>query len=318
MYIDFEDYRPSTPTLGSAISRREGILLSIIGHLVFVILILTAPRLPFFQQMVAEQEKQAELARKAELERQRQEQRFVFVQPRRDIKALRPPPTSALSDENRVARAPERAEHPTNRLPYSRGNSPNMVEALPRSEANARPPAEPEVEQNPGEGNAAASVPFQGRLPSPSPQSPAAGAGTGTGSLRDALQNLQKFVQNENFSNPTGDGGSPDPSIQFDTKGVDFGSWIRRFVAQIKRNWFIPYAAMALKGNVVLTFNVHKNGAITDLSVHRPSTVDAFTNSAYNALLSSNPTQPLPPEYPADKAFFTVTFYYNEAPPQTP
>jgi len=23
----------------------------------------------------------------------------------------------------------------------------------------------------------------------------------------------------------------------------------------------------------------------------------------------------LPPEYPSDRAFFTVTFYYNEAPP---
>ena len=31
-----------------------------------------------------------------------------------------------------------------------------------------------------------------------------------------------------------------------------------------------------------------------------------------NALLASNPTEPLPPEYPDDKAFFTVTFYYNE------
>jgi hypothetical protein len=43
--------------------------------------------------------------------------------------------------------------------------------------------------------------------------------------------------------------------------------------------------------------------------------VDAFNNAAYNALAASNPTQPLPPEYPSDKAFFTVTFYYNESPP---
>ena len=28
-----------------------------------------------------------------------------------------------------------------------------------------------------------------------------------------------------------------------------------------------------------------------------------------------SPTQPLPPEYPSDHAFFTVTFYYNETPP---
>jgi hypothetical protein len=32
-------------------------------------------------------------------------------------------------------------------------------------------------------------------------------------------------------------------------------------------------------------------------------------------LLASDPTTPLPPEYPDDKAFFTVTFYYNESPP---
>ena len=31
-----------------------------------------------------------------------------------------------------------------------------------------------------------------------------------------------------------------------------------------------------------------------------------------------NPTQPLPPEYPSDKAFFTVTFFYNETPRLTP
>jgi len=31
--------------------------------------------------------------------------------------------------------------------------------------------------------------------------------------------------------------------------------------------------------------------------------------------MTSNPVDPLPPEYPSEKAFFTVTFYYNERPP---
>jgi TonB family protein len=105
------------------------------------------------------------------------------------------------------------------------------------------------------------------------------------------------------------------PAIQFDTKGVEFGPWVRRFIAQIKRNWFVPYAAMTMHGHVVLTFNVHKDGSITDLQVLAPSDVESFNHAAYNALVSSSPTQPLPPEYPADKAFFTVTFYYNETPP---
>ena len=70
-----------------------------------------------------------------------------------------------------------------------------------------------------------------------------------------------------------------------------------------------------MSGNVVLTFNVHMDGALTDLAVERPSTVDAFTNSAFNAIRGSNPTYPLPPEYPEDQVFFTVTFYFNERPP---
>ena len=59
--------------------------------------------------------------------------------------------------------------------------------------------------------------------------------------------------------------------IQFDSKGVDFGPWLRRFVAQVKRNWFVPQAAMIMKGHVVITFNIHRNGAITDIEVKQPS-----------------------------------------------
>jgi TonB family protein len=123
---------------------------------------------------------------------------------------------------------------------------------------------------------------------------------------------LSKFAQQEVFDNPNGGGGGSSGAIQFDSKGVEFGPWIRRFVAQVKRNWFVPYAAMSLRGHVVITFNVHRSGAITDLTVIGPAPVDSFNNAAFNALVSSNPTEPLPTEYPSDKAFFTVTFYYNE------
>ena len=141
----------------------------------------------------------------------------------------------------------------------------------------------------------------------------AAQRGPSPGVLADAIRNVQKYVEKEGFANLQG-GQSQDiaPSIQFDTKGVEFGPWLRRFIAQIRRNWFIPYAAMSLRGHVVVTFYVHKDGRISELKVLKPSTVDAFTNSAYNAMASSNPTTPLPPEYPDDRAFFTVTFYFNE------
>ena len=150
--------------------------------------------------------------------------------------------------------------------------------------------------------------------PQPS-ETPGQGRGTGVGVIADAIRNVQKYAQKDGFVNLQG-GAEQDfaPSIQFDTKGVEFGPWLRRFVAQIRRNRFIPYAAMSMRGHVVLTFNVHKDGSITDVTVVKPSSIDAFTRSAQNAILASNPTVQLPPEYPDDRAFFTVTFYFNESP----
>jgi hypothetical protein len=46
-----------------------------------------------------------------------------------------------------------------------------------------------------------------------------------------------------------------------------------------------------------------------------PSDVDGFNNAAFNALAATSPTLPLPEEYPSEKAFITVTFFYNETPP---
>ncbi|TAK13955.1 MAG: TonB family protein, partial [Acidobacteria bacterium] len=85
-----------------------------------------------------------------------------------------------------------------------------------------------------------------------------------------------------------------------------------RFEARVRRNWFIPMAAMTLHGRVSITFYVHRNGALTELEVVRVSGVDSFDSAAFNALKLSNPVDPLPAAYPDDKALFTVTFLYNE------
>jgi hypothetical protein len=321
MYFDFEDYRPDISPVGRAISWREGVLLSIIFHLALVVVILLSPRLFFVDPAVAR-------ARALALEQQqeRQQPRFVFVQPREDFKALKPPDRAEFSDQDRQARAREQAKKPTNPMPLSRGNTPERVERAEEQAARGRgPEPEPSVGQQtraePAPDDPSSQAPKLPDTPSamqlPSNRVPSGGR-AGGGSLGDAIRNLQRYVQNDQFENLQGGaGGSPDPGIQFDTKGVEFGPWIRRFIAQVKRNWLIPNAAMMMKGHVVITFNVYKSdGHITDLTVIGPSQIDAFNNAAYGALVASNPTVPLPPEYPADKAFFTVTFFYNEEPRQ--
>jgi TonB family protein len=320
MYFDFEDRGWDFTTINRALSWREGIFLSIIVHLLLIMLVILKPEWPL-TGMTPE-----EVAQQAELKRQRERdaaQRFVFVAPRQDIEAKRPPPTPNLSDKNRMAQAPEQSKDATNTLPYSRGNTPERVETPasptppPADESNGgRDPRSGQQTTTGQDGNLGGSTVILPGSPDAGPKGPSGRPGGLQGTIGDALRNLQRYTQGERYDNPQGGGGAFGPAIQFDTKGVEFGPWVRRFIAQIKRNWFIPYAAMAMKGHVVITFYVHKDGSISQLAVPGPCNVEAFNNAAYNALATSNPTYPLPPEYPADRAFFTVTFYYNEIPPQ--
>ncbi|WP_239488976.1 TonB family protein [Luteitalea sp. TBR-22] len=339
-------------------SRREAVLLSVFLHVGLFLLLLFAPEIPFVKQLLMQQaeQQQAEIERQQALamQQQRQQPRFVFVQPKIDMKAARPKDTASLADQDRVAQTMQRAPNATNDQPFSRGNSLEFVEKqsakdLARGKGPAPEPSESPREMPAQQARAAQPTPPQNQAtPSQNPASTdgvnvrdgqsglLARGDTGVvanpqarnspasatpamrppgGSLGQALKNLEKYVQNEAFNNPNG-GNSPfGPYIQFDTKGVEFGPWIRRFVAQIKRNWLIPEAAMVMRGHVVVTFNVHKDGRITDIAIKQPSGIDAFDRAAANSLQWSNPTTPLPPEYPSPPAFFTVTFYYNEQPP---
>ena len=312
MYFDFEDRRPDTPILERPLTKLEQILLTIIAYLLIVIAIIVYPKLPYV--------KAAELARKQALERQReilQAQRepmqFVFAKPKVELQRM-PDRPKFLSDESHKASTTEKVVVPKNDLPASRGNTPERTIA---DASRAEPQPEPPQQQSapPASNPNALALPTNTQStiarndPSNNPilQRP-------PGVLSDAIRNVQKYSQGESLQNVQGSGDFG-PSIQFDTKGVDFGPWMRRFIAQIRRNWFVPYAAMSLRGHVVLSFNVHRDGTITDLQVLQPSAIDAFTKSAFNAVKLSNPTVPFPPEYPDEQGRFIVTFYFNETPP---
>jgi TonB family protein len=317
MYFDFEDYRPDITPVQSAISWREGVLLSVILHLLAVIVLLASPRLFPYDEAAARR-----VAAALALEQQpREAPRFVYVAPYIDRRAPAPPPKGDASDQDRVASAPERAAKPENQLPRSRGNSFDRVESSPPPEiARGRgpdPDAPPQIEQQAPPEPPTRLPESQSALniPSPRPQEQPRISG---GLFGEALRNLRRTMESEQFNNPQGGLGAIGPGIQFDTKGVEFGPWLRRFVEQVKRNWqpLIPNAAAYVKGHVVLTFNIHKDGTITDLVIAAPCPVEGFNNAAYGAMRASNPTYPLPPEYPSEQAFFTVTFFYNEQPAQ--
>ncbi|MDP3718134.1 MAG: TonB family protein [Acidobacteriota bacterium] len=304
MYFDFDDrYRDIEP-VGSAINRRDGVAVSIFVHAAIVAVFLFLPE--FLPQRSPEEQVMQPRPRDENAPT------FVFVQPKMDLPPLTQPERAEMSDVDRSARTPDRVPEMTNPLPAARGNSTERTEATPEEKMRgdgpapeSAPPAPP-VETPPM--NDPRTDPQMAMMQRPQVQPPAGG------SLGDALKNLQKYVQNESFDNQKGQMQEFGP-LQFDTRGVEFGPWIRRFISQVRRNWFVPMAAQTMRGRVVITFNVHRNGALTDVTVVRPSEIESFNLSAVNALRASNPTTPLPPEYPEDKAFFTVTFFYNENPP---
>ena len=323
MYFDFDDHRPETPVIERPLTRIEQLLLTVIAYLLIVIAVILYPRLPFVKAAEAARLAKIEEQRKQQQEDLREQARFVFVAPRVEVETKVPPKLAELSDRTRKAQSMERAPDPKNDVAFSRGNSAEKIvtdssrERVQPSEAASAP-----AKADNGNTNGAPANPNALSFPT-APQAtiarnepsrnPTLGGPAG-GILSDAIRNVQKYSQGETLQNVQGRGDFG-PSIQFDTKGVEFGPWLRRFIAQIRRNWFVPYAAMSLRGHVVLSFKVHKDGSITDLQILKPSAIDAFTKSSFNAVKLSNPTVPLPLEFPDENAPFIVTFYFNETPP---
>ena len=178
--------------------------------------------------------------------RRRAPTRFVFVQPRVDSTAPKPPAAGRAVRSGSPGATPERRRSPTNPLPFSRGNTPERVEATSRPQAAAarsrtrsRPRAAGTPDAAPAENDAAAArvaIGAAAAAPTAAAQTaPTAGAPPGGVAGRRAAQ-LAALRAADQFDNPQG-GGAVRPAIQFDTKGVEFGPWIRRFIAQVKRNW---------------------------------------------------------------------------------
>ena len=115
IHFDLEDRYEDELVVGSAISRREGLIYAVVVHVLLVAALIFGPRLHLFQPSP----EQLEAQRQEQLQRQLDEARnrtFVFVAPKIDTPARTPPPRAELSDIDRKAQAPERAPQPQN--PY--------------------------------------------------------------------------------------------------------------------------------------------------------------------------------------------------------
>jgi len=274
---------------------RAGVLVSLAVHVVVAAIVLFTPT-GWFEPAAAEP---AALTRPLDQE----SVRFVEMRPFRDRQAT-PRRPAEQSDLDRRSATRDRAAQPNNAMPFSRGNTPEKIEggaALDRELERPAPEGAPadSVGSPPPIDLAARVAPEAQPTAPPSP------------TLGQAFRNLQRYLQDGTFDNRTGGDTEQSADIQFDAMGVDFGPWLRRFKNQVERNWQLPQTVIGLRErSVVIQFSVLRNGTIVELQVVQPADLPPLTTAAVNALKFSNPTTPLPAEYPIDRVLITVTFRY--------
>ncbi|MFZ3329361.1 MAG: TonB family protein, partial [Candidatus Acidiferrales bacterium] len=100
------------------------------------------------------------------------------------------------------------------------------------------------------------------------------------------------------------------------TEGVDFNSYITRLVARVKQNWYavMPESAyMGDKGIVAITFRINRDGSFPseNYNLERTSGKDPLDTAAMSATRTTNPFDPLPPQFKGPYIELRFIFFYN-------
>jgi outer membrane biosynthesis protein TonB len=178
----------------------------------------------------------------------------------------------------------------------------------------------PEMRLDPGEvaelifGDARAREAARARVdirpPEPKPLPRELGEGGEDGAFTD----IRRFLAGARFENPEGGlVSNTENSLYYNDKGANFVPWIRRMLAEVRRNWLVPYSVAFNHGHVAVGISVARDGTVTELKVLIPSGISGFDNAGVGALRASI-LLPLPADYPDDKFDIILVFWYNERP----
>jgi TonB family protein len=144
--------------------------------------------------------------------------------------------------------------------------------------------------------------------PKPSPRD------LGEGGEDGAFTDIRRFLAGSRFDNPEGGlVANTGNTLYYNDKGANFVPWLRRMLAEVRRNWFVPYSVAFNHGHVAVGISVARDGTVTELKVLIPSGISGFDNAAVGSLRAAQ-LLPLPADYPDDKFDIILVFWYNERP----
>ena len=282
-----------------------------------------------------------------------------------------PPPDALTSDKDRRESGDvPRVTNPDGREPPAEGNTRNRIAGAP--EPAVAPPAPP-----PLPAAAAPVLPQTSAAPSPSmppagtrgqgsPVRPEPGRGTRRQKFAEALEELtgRLPVDMRAQAPPAGSDAAVPPSgpqtrwsfdnpnpafpvrigtLSFDTKGADFGPWLKEFHARVLREWEenldawrnevweaivgtrfasdpekwnrFAWQMNNTRGVTGVEFVVTREGSIVDFVLVSPAGVTGLDRSVHQTLRNVL-LPPLPDDYPDQRLPIRAGFYYNLDPPE--
>ena len=300
---------------------REAFWISVVVHLTLVLLIINSPK---FEKYLP---KRAVVVVSPNDWMRQKELTYLELPPDQQ-KVTKRPNTDKISDKDRIAtsRTPQLNREELKKILASpRPGTPGapMPQPTPPAPAVAENTPAPEQQPPPRAPSAQGQV---AKLQTP-PMGPRKPFNTGSLSPGSAIaQAGQAAIANR--GGYVGDGGDfglgqgRQPAavgaldILSDTRGVDFGPYLKHVVDEVRRNWYniIPESARAplmKKGKVSIQFFIMKNGTVRGMALVSTSGDTALDRGAWGGITASNPFPPLPPEFGGENLELRFHFFYN-------
>jgi TonB family protein len=301
---------------------RESIYISIFFYLAVAWFLFYGPRVLFHQPR---------LISPADVLKERDKQLTFLDAPKDLSKSLPPKSNKVISDKNRMQQAIR---------PTLDKKTLQQLEAMRKAGAPAPPAPAPQAQPTPPQPQAQ-QPPAPTPLPQHPPQQPTQLAdapkpaptrptfGNPNQSAGDAIrQAAEQAARNHGQGGDYGanapvahQGANTGVDVLSDTMGVDFGPYLKRILADIKRTWIplIPEEARAplnKQGETLIRFTILPDGRIAAMNLDGSSQDTAIDRAAWGAITGQGQFPPLPASFKGPNLELRIDFLVNKTPPE--
>ena len=305
---------------------RESIYISVIFWLIFCLVIVYGPRYLWHSPVLI-----------SAVPRERQStMTYLDTPPDLQKQIHRTKPAPHISERSTEAQSPK----PSPRIPEARAGQPQPPAPRPQPapqhaapQQTAPPQAAPQPQQQQASSTPPTRTPARPTpplvdAPAPSPQRQP-DFNTGAGTAGEAIQQAARNARNSAGGGESGDygntgrglngGAKVGTQVLSDMQGVDFGKYLARLLADIKRNWLplIPLECqppLSKQGITGVRFTIQPDGRISAMNLDYSTHDQSIDRAAWGSIRALGQAQPLPKEFHGPNLELRIEFRVNKDP----